>query len=64
MTQYPSQLKKIEAHIRRRLRSRIIGQQKRKRYLVKKLVRYGVRKKVAEKTVYSNKKDGHYRIKW
>ena len=56
MTQYPSQLKKIEAHIRRRLRSRIIGQQKKKRYLVKKLIKYGVRRKLVEKTVYSNKK--------
>ena len=56
MTQYPSQLKKIEAHIRRRLRSRIIGHQKKKRYLVKKLIKYGVRKRVAEKTVYSNNK--------
>jgi len=56
MTQYPSQLKKIEAHIRRRLRSRIIGQQKKKRYLVKKLVKYGVRKSTAEKTVYTNNK--------
>lgn len=55
MTEYPSQLKKIEAHIRRRLRSRIIGQQKRKRYLVKKLIKYGVRKGLVEKTVYSNK---------
>jgi len=28
MTQYPAQLKGIEAHIRRRLRSRIVAQQK------------------------------------
>ena len=27
LTCYPSQLKKIEAHIRRRLRSRLVGQQ-------------------------------------
>ncbi len=55
MTQYPSQLHKIEAHIRRRLRSRIIGQQKRQRYLLDKLVKLGVKKKVAKKTVYSNR---------
>jgi RNA-directed DNA polymerase len=33
MTQYPSQLAAIEAHIRRRLRSRIVGQQKTRRHL-------------------------------
>ena len=37
MTEYPSQLQKIEAHTRRRLRSRLVDQQKRKRYLYKKL---------------------------
>ena len=39
LTQYPSQLGNIEAHLRRRLRSRIIGQQKRRRYLFKKLIK-------------------------
>jgi len=33
MTYYPAQLKKIEAHIRRRLRSRLVDQQKSKRNL-------------------------------
>jgi RNA-directed DNA polymerase len=33
LTNYPSQLKKIEAHVRRRLRSRLIYQQKRKKHL-------------------------------
>jgi len=33
LTYYPSQLKKIEAHIRRRLRSSRVSQQKRKRHL-------------------------------
>ncbi len=33
MTHYPSQLRKIEAHIRRRIRARLIEQQKRRRYL-------------------------------
>jgi RNA-directed DNA polymerase len=42
MTQYPSQLKKIEAHIRRRLRSRIVDQQKRRRTLFNKLIARGV----------------------
>lgn len=44
MTQYPSQLKTIEAHIRRRLRSRIVDQQKTRRSLFNKLVKRGVSK--------------------
>ena len=54
MTQYPAQFKKLEAHIRRRLRSRLIGQQKRRRHLFNKLVRRGASKKTAA-VVYSNK---------
>lgn len=54
MTQYPSQFKKLEAHIRRRLRSRLVGQQKRRRHLFTKLVRRGASKKSAS-LVYSNK---------
>ena len=42
MTYYPAQLKKIEAHIRRRLRSRLVDQQKSKRNLYRKLVKRGV----------------------
>jgi RNA-directed DNA polymerase len=42
MTQYPSQLAAIEAHIRRRLRSRIVGQQKTRRHLFQKLIKRGV----------------------
>jgi len=55
ITQDRSQLGKIEAHIRRRLRSRIIGEQKRKRHLCRKLVKRGVSKSLAARTVYSNK---------
>jgi RNA-directed DNA polymerase len=54
MTQYPAQLKKIEAHIRRRLRARMVRQQKKKRHLYHKLVKLGVNKRMAAKTVYSN----------
>lgn len=54
MTQYPAQLASIEAHIRRRLRARIITQQKRRRNLYRKLVKQGTRKKLAAKTVYAN----------
>jgi len=55
MTQYPAQLHKIEAHIRRRLRSRLIGQQKRRRHLAKKLIKMGVKRGLVHKHVYSNK---------
>lgn len=56
MTQYPSQLNKIEAHVRRRLRSRIVSQQKRRRHLFNKLVARGVKRRTAGKAVFSNKK--------
>lgn len=56
MTQYPSQFATIESHIRRRLRSRIVDQQKQRRYLFDKLVSRGVKRKTARRTVYSNKK--------
>jgi len=56
LTYYPSQLKKIEAHIRRRLRSRLVSQQKRKRHLHRKLVKRGVPPKQASKAVFSNNK--------
>jgi RNA-directed DNA polymerase len=56
MTQYPAQLKSIEAHIRRRLRARIVSQQKKKRNLIAKLIKRGVAKKQAENTVYTNRK--------
>lgn len=55
MTEYPKQLEKIEAHVRRRLRSRLVDQQKRRRYLFKKLVKRGVSRRWAAKTVFSNK---------
>jgi len=47
MTQYPSQLLSIEAHIRRRLRSRIVGQQKRRRHLFNTLKKRGLSAKQA-----------------
>jgi RNA-directed DNA polymerase len=56
MTQYPAQLKKIEAHVRRRLRSRIVDQQKNKRNLVKKLIKRGIPKRKATEAVYTNRK--------
>lgn len=54
MTQYPAQLRKIEAHVRRRLRSRLVDQQKNKRNLCNKLVKRRVPYRLACK-VYGNK---------
>jgi RNA-directed DNA polymerase len=55
MTEYPVQLSVLESHIRRRLRSRIVSQQKKRRHLYEKLVVRGVKRRVAAKHVYSNK---------
>lgn len=55
MTEYPSQLAAIEAHIRRRLRSRLVADQKNRRNLFNKLRKRGVSKALAAKTAYSNK---------
>lgn len=59
MTQYPSQLGDLEAHIRRRLRARIVSQQKKRRNLFTKLAAKGVNKAFAAKTVFSNRKVWH-----
>lgn len=56
MTQYPAQLKGIEAHIRRRFRARIVYQQKRRRNLFKLLLKRGIKKPIAAKTVFSNRR--------
>jgi hypothetical protein len=56
MTQYPSQLKAIEAHIRRRLRSRIVDQQKSRRNLFHKLMSRGINRRKAARTCFSNNK--------
>ena len=55
MTYYPAQLHKIEAHIRRRLRSRLVDQQKSKRNLFRKLIKRGVPRRQAARAVFSNK---------
>jgi len=54
LTYYPSQLRKIEAHIRRRLRSRLVYQQKRKKPLYHSLVERGVPRQQAANAVFSN----------
>lgn len=55
MTWIPSQLGNIEAHIRRRLRMRIIAQQKRKRHLYETLRKRGVSSSLARR-VFTNRK--------
>ena len=55
MTYYPAQLHKIEAHIRRRLRSRLVDQQKSRRNLFRKLIKRGVPRRQAARAVFSNK---------
>lgn len=54
MTETPSQLQSIEAHIRRRLRAQLVRNQKRRRHLDRKLIQQGVRAGLAHKTAYSN----------
>jgi len=54
--QYPAQLSKIEAHIRRRFRARIVKQHKRRRFLAKKLIKRGVKPKTAWNAIYSKNK--------
>lgn len=56
LTQFPSQFVKLEMHIRRRLRSRIIDQQKSRRNLYNKLRKRGVGAKFAANTVFSHNK--------
>ncbi len=59
LSYYPSQLKKIEAHIRRRLRSRLVSQQKRKMHLFRKLIKRGVPRNQASKAVFTNHNRWH-----
>lgn len=55
LTNYPAQLRKIEAHIRRRLRARLIDQQKNQRNLYRKLTKRGVPRRQAAAAVYSHR---------
>jgi len=56
MTQYPAQFGKIEAHIRRRIRARLVDQQKSRRNLYRKLMKRKVPRKQAAKAAYSHDK--------
>lgn len=53
ITQLPSQIAKIEAHTRRRLRAKIIAQQKNKRNLVQLVIKKGVKKRITYKSIDS-----------
>jgi len=55
MTEYPAQLTKVEAHIRRRLRARIVSQQKKRRHLFANLLSRGVKRRIITKHIFSNK---------
>lgn len=54
LTQYPAQLHKIEAHIRRRLRARLVDQQKSRRHLFRALIRRDVPRYLAAHTAFSH----------
>jgi len=54
ITQIPAQIIKLESHIRRRLRARIVREAKRKSYLLRKLIARGVRESTAYKAIYGN----------
>lgn len=56
LTQFPAQFVELEAHIRRRLRSRIIDQQKSRRNLFNKLMSRGVSRRMAANLVFTNNK--------
>lgn len=60
MTEMPSQLKAIESYTRRRLRAQLVGAQKRKRYLLRKLIKLGAKPSRAKSTIYSNR--GRWRL--
>jgi group II intron reverse transcriptase/maturase len=56
VTEVPSQLKIIESRIRRRFRAQLVRNQKRKRFLVRKLIKMGVPKSLAYGSIYKNRK--------
>ena len=55
ITEYPSQLRKVEAHVRRRLRCRWLAQQKRRRYMAQSLVKRGVKAHNVYRYTHSNR---------
>jgi hypothetical protein len=55
MTQYPSQLATLEAHIRRRVRSRLVRNMKRRRTIAKNIRKHGISRGIAYRTAYSHR---------
>ncbi len=55
LSNYPAQLRKIEAHSRRRLRSRWIDQQQNRRHRYRKLTTRGVPRRQAAAAVFSHR---------
>jgi group II intron reverse transcriptase/maturase len=56
LTNHPHQLAIIEAHARRRYRAQLVGQSKRRRFLVKKLKKRGIKSRTAVEAVYGQKR--------
>ncbi len=52
LTNFPSQIRHVEAHIRRRLRAKIVKQKKRKRFLLRFLLKKGIKENIAYSSVY------------
>lgn len=63
LTRYPTQFVKIEAHIRRRLRAKVVKQKKQKRILYRFLINKGIRKKTAYSSIYGGKR-GAWSLSW
>lgn len=61
MTNYPNQLQQIEANIRMRFRLQFIKNHKRKKHLVRKLRRQGIRGTTAYRAVYE-RNQGRWRL--
>lgn len=55
LTELPSQMRNIEARIRRRFRLQILRNQKRRKHIVRKLGKQGISRKQAQRAVYQNK---------
>jgi hypothetical protein len=56
MTNVPNQLRSIEARIRVRFRVQILRNKKRRKYVVRKLIKRGVRRGAAYKAVYEGRR--------
>jgi hypothetical protein len=55
MTQYLSQLATLEAHIRRRVRVRLVRNMKRRRTIAANFRKHGISRETAHRTAYSHR---------